>query len=648
MRSFAPGRDATVKRIGQRPKDNAEEPMVARATKTAAPLAALAALGIVFGDIGTSPLYALSTTFGLAGGGADRVVVYGVTSMVIWSITLVVTVLYVSILLRFDNDGEGGLLSLLALLRRSRPSLRLGSAATVLAIIGAAMFLGDSLITPAISVLSAVEGLETVTPGLASLVVPITVAVLSALFLAQRFGTARIGTVFGPVMLLWFVAAAVFGVASLVQTPDALVALSPHWIVLLVAANPWSAFLALGGVVLAVTGAEALFADMGHFGRRSITIAWLAVVSPCLMITYLGQASAVLRDPSAAGNTFFASVPGWAAAPMVMLATAATVIASQAVISGAFSVVQQAVRLDLLPRFRVIHTSAFERGQIYLPGVNLLLSVAVIALVVMFKSSAALASAYGIAVTLTISTTITLLLLLLQLRGQLRRVRGLTAAAMLMVMAGFFIANLAKVSTGGWVPLGVGSALILMMITWWRGARRVADARRETEPAVADIAGRLHAAPRVPGTTVYLTAHPGSAPSGLTTILDRYTVLSERVILMSTRTTAKPYGRTMDVHEVTDGVTAVDVEFGYREPLRIFDALLAAAALPDARFDADHAKEATFVVSAETAVTSRESALPQWQQRLFITMQRGSVPWSAHTQLPSGQTMIIGREVKLR
>ena len=412
--------------------------------KTAARFTSLAALGVVFGDIGTSPLYALSTTISLAGG-TDRVVVYGVTSMVIWSITLVVTVLYVSILLRYDNDGEGGLLSLLALLRRSRPSVRLGSVATVLAIVGAAMFLGDSIITPAISVLSAVEGLETIEPGLASVVVPITVAVLALLFLAQRFGTARIGGVFGPVMLLWFVVAAVFGFISLVHTPAALVALSPHWIVLLVIAHPWSGFLALGGVVLAVTGAEALFADMGHFGRRSITAAWLAVVAPSLIITYLGQASAVLRDPSAADNAFFASVPGWATVPMVVLATAATVIASQAVVSGAFSVVQQAARLDLLPRFRVIHTSARERGQIYLPGLNVFLAVAVIALVLIFGSSAALASAYGIAVTLTISMTITLLLVLLYLRRQLRRPRGLTVAAMLVIMTMFFLANLAKV-----------------------------------------------------------------------------------------------------------------------------------------------------------------------------------------------------------
>ena len=622
--------------------------MVARATKSAAPLASLAALGVVFGDIGTSPLYALGTTLGLAGGGTDRVIIFGVTSMVIWSITLVVTVLYVGILLRFDNEGEGGLLSLLALLRRSRPAPRLGAAATVLAIIGAAMFLGDSMITPAISVLSAVEGLETVTPGLASLVVPITVAVLAVLFLVQRLGTARIGGVFGPVMLLWFIAAAVFGLMSLVQTPDALAALSPHWILLLVAAYPWAAFLALGGVVLAVTGAEALFADMGHFGRRSITMAWLAVVSPSLVITYLGQASAVLRDPSAAANTFYASVPGWAAAPMVILATAATVIASQAVIAGAYSVVQQAARLDLLPRFRVIHTSALERGQIYLPGVNLLLALAVIALVVIFQSSAALASAYGIAVTLTISMTITLLLLLLPLRGQLRRLSGLTVAAMLVVMSGFFLANLAKVSSGGWIPLGVGSALVLLMITWWQGARRIADSRRETEPAVAGIVDRLSAAPRVPGTTVYLTAHPGSAPSSLTTILDRYTVLSRHVILMSTRTTTTPYGRTIAAHEVTVGVTAVDVEFGYREPLRIFDALLAAARLPEADFVTAHAESATFVVSAETAVANRASALPQWQQRLFIILQRTSLPWAAHTQLPPGQTMIIGREVLLR
>lgn len=621
--------------------------MVARAGKTAAPLASLAALGVVFGDIGTSPLYALSTSFELAHDQVDQVVVYGTTSMVIWAITLVVTVLYVGILLRFDNEGEGGLLALLALLRRARPSIRLRSAATVLAVIGAAMFLGDSLITPAISVLSAVEGLETVTPGLTALVVPITLAVLFGLFLAQRFGTARIGGIFGPVMLLWFVAAAVFGLLSLIQTPGVILSLSPHWIVLLVIADPKAAFLTLGGVVLAVTGAEALFADMGHFGRRAITLAWLAVVFPSLIITYLGQAASVLRNPADAGGAFFATVPGWAAIPMVALATAATVIASQAVISGAFSMVQQASQLDLLPRFRVIHTSASGRGQIYLPGVNLLLAVAVTTLVITFRSSERLASAYGIAVTLTMSMTITLLLLLLHLRGRLLSVPGLTVAAMLILMPGLFIANLVKVSSGGWIPLGVAAALVAVMITWRRADSEVTAARRQAEPEIADIVNRLDAAPRVPGTSVYLTAHAGSVPGSLTTMLDRYRILSECVIVMSVRIAGTPYGRTTEIHGLTDGIAAVDVEFGYREPLRVFDALLSAADRPGSAFTVSQVAEATFVLSTEAAVPSRESVLPYWQQRLYIALRRRQQPWSAHAQLPPSQTLIIGREVSL-
>ncbi|WP_353827285.1 KUP/HAK/KT family potassium transporter [Agromyces sp. SYSU T0242] len=610
----------------------------------ATPVAAIGALGVVFGDIGTSPLYALSAALAPAGK-VETETVYGVTSMVVWSITLVVSVLYVGVLMRFDNDGEGGLLALLAQVRRARPSVRMRTIATVVAILGAAMFLGDSMITPAISVLSAVEGLTTISPDLGALVVPLTVAILVGLFAVQRFGTSRIGRVFGPVMLAWFGLLAVLGGFAIARGPEVLVALSPHWIVLLVAEHPWTAFLALGGVVLAITGAEALFADMGHFGRRPVTIAWLAVVFPCLLVAYLGQAAAVIEAGSAGPNSFFLLVPGWATVPVVVLATVATVIASQAVISGAFSAVHQAGRLELIPSVRVIHTSTSHRGQLYLPAVNLLLAVAVIALVLGFQSSSALASAYGIAVTVTLSSTTTLLLLLLHARHLLTPMRMLGIVAILCVLLSFLAANLTKVVTGGWVPLGVGVMLVVTMWTWWRGSGRMTIARLADEPRFEYLVGRLGDAPRVPGTTVYLARSSETAPVALTTIIERYRVLSETVIVLAMRTTTAPFGIEAEPRRLAPSVTVIDAGFGYRQPLRVADALQLAAASPDAEFAAAQLEDATYVVSSDSPVAAADSTLPGWQQRLFIALRRVEGSPADLAELPPRRTVIVGREL---
>nr|WP_240898449.1 KUP/HAK/KT family potassium transporter [Agromyces luteolus] len=629
------GADVTAtRRAGQAPP----------ATPTGA--AAIGALGVVFGDIGTSPLYALSAALAPAGS-IDSTTVYGVTSMVVWSITLVVTVLYVGVLMRFDNDGEGGLLALLAQLRRAHPTATVRTLATVVAILGAAMFLGDSMITPAISVLSAVEGLTTFDPDLGAVVVPITVAILVGLFVVQRFGAARIGRVFGPIMLAWFGLLAVLGFVAIAGRPDVLVALSPHWIVLLVAEHPWTAFLALGGVVLAITGAEALFADMGHFGRRPVTIAWLAIVFPCLLVAYVGQAAAVLTAGAAGPNSFFLLVPGWATVPVVILATVATVIASQAVISGAFSAVHQAGRLDLIPTVRVVHTSASHRGQLYLPAVNLLLAVAVIGLVVGFQSSSALASAYGIAVTVTLSSTTTLLLLLLRARGRLSALRAIGIVAILGVLLAFLAANLTKVVTGGWVPLGVGVLLVVTMWTWWRGSRRMAIARRADEPLLAGLVDHLAAAPRVPGTTVYLARSSDTAPVALTTILERYRVLSEHVIVLAMRTTTSPFGVEVESRPLVPGVTVVEAGFGYRQRVRVSDALAIAAARTDAGFAPEQLEDATYVVSSDSPVADADSALPRWQQRLFIALERVHGSAVDLAQLPAARTVIVGRELRV-
>ncbi|GAA2027993.1 potassium transporter Kup [Agromyces tropicus] len=614
--------------------------------RTLTPVAAIGALGVVFGDIGTSPLYALSAALA-PGGKVDTTLVYGVTSMVVWSITLVVTVLYVGILMRFDNDGEGGLLALLAQLRRARPTKRIRALATFVAILGAAMFLGDSMITPAISVLSAVEGLTTISPDFGSIVVPLTVAILVGLFLVQRFGTGRIGRVFGPIMLAWFLLLAVLGVVAVVRGPEVLFALSPHWIPLLVAEQPWTAFLALGGVVLAITGAEALFADMGHFGRRPVTIAWLAIVFPCLVLAYLGQAAAVLEAGAAGPNSFFLLVPGWATVPVVVLATMATVIASQAVISGAFSAVHQAGRLELIPSVRVIHTSASQRGQLYLPAVNLLLAVAVIGLVVGFQSSSALASAYGIAVTVTLSSTTTLLLLLLRARGRLSVLRAIGILAILAVLLAFLAANLTKVVSGGWVPLGVGVLLLVTMWTWWRGSRRMTIARRADEPLLSDMIDRIDAAPRVPGTTVYLARISDTAPVALTTILDRYRVLSEHVIVLAMRTTTSPFGVEVSSRRLARGLTVIDAGFGYRQRVRVADALAIAASRPVSGFTSAQLEDATYVVSSDSPVADEESALPNWQQRLFIALERAEGSAVDLAELPARRTVIVGRELRV-
>ncbi|RXZ49860.1 potassium transporter Kup [Agromyces binzhouensis] len=631
-----------VRRVRDMPADVTDAPRTAPSGPTA--LAAIGALGVVFGDIGTSPLYALSAALA-PGGLIDHTLVYGVTSMVVWSITLVVTVLYVTVLMRFDNDGEGGLLALLAQIRRARPTARMRTLATGVAILGAAMFLGDSMITPAISVLSAVEGLTTIDSDLGALVVPITVAILVGLFVVQRFGTARIGRVFGPIMLVWFLLLAVLGAFAVARGPEVLVALSPHWIVLLVAAHPWTAFLALGGVVLAITGAEALFADMGHFGRRPVTIAWLAVVFPCLLLAYLGQAAAVLAAGAAGPNSFFLLVPGWATVPVVILATMATVIASQAVISGAFSAVHQAGRLDLIPSVRAIHTSATHRGQLYLPAVNLLLAAAVIGLVVAFQSSSALASAYGIAVTVTLSSTTTLLLLLLRVRGGLSVLRAVGIAAILGVLLAFLAANLTKVVSGGWVPLGVGVALLVSMWTWWRGSFRMTISRRRDEPLLSAMTGRIHAAPRVPGTTVYLARSSDTAPVALTTLLERYGVLSEHVIVLAMRTTTSPFGLDVETRSLAPGVTVIDAGFGYRQRLRVADALARAATRADSGFTAGQLEDATYVVSSDSPVADADSRLPRWQQRLFIGLERTQGSPVDLAELPARRTLIVGREL---
>ncbi|MFY0405522.1 KUP/HAK/KT family potassium transporter [Solicola sp. PLA-1-18] len=623
-------------------------------------VAVVGAVGVVFGDIGTSVLYAMGTVLreGTSRGRPlDPELVYGMTSTVLWSMFLIVTVLYVRLLLRADNDGEGGLLALLGLLRTHVRGVRAVAALGLLGMVGSAMFLGDSVITPAISVLSAAEGLELADPGLARAVVPLAVVVLAALFVLQRFGTARIGRLFGPIMMVWFGVIAVVGAVAVAREPSVLQALSPHWVVLYVRDEPLVAFLSLGAVVLAVTGAEALYADLGHLGRRAITRGWLFVVFPALVLSYLGQAAVVVGDPSSAGNPFFALVPAWGRIPMVVLATLATIIASQAVISGAFTVVHQATRLGFLPPLRILHTSREHVGQIYLPAVNWVLATAVLVLVVTFGSSASLASAYGVAVTTTITVTTSMYLTLTWQRE--RRVTGslVVAGSVLLVILVFLAANVPKVATGGWLPLGIGLVLVVLMTTWQTGQRRIDEARHRHETSVrsildevADDATDTH---RTSGSAVFFTRHAGVAPMALCTSVQQNHVLHRQVVLLSWSTADTP--TVADDERVSvdllgdpgDGVVQVVAVFGFREHPDVMAVLRRARRLAGGELDGLDTSDAVFFVSLPVVQVSRESSMVRWRQRLFVAVTRMTPDPVELLDLPRDRTVVVGRELTL-
>lgn len=611
----------------------------------ASALALVGALGVVFGDIGTSPLYAMRTILG-EGVRLDEATVYGLTSTVIWALLLVVTILYVGVLLGRDNEGEGGLLALLGLLRRSRT--RALGAITVLAMAGAAMFLGDSVVTPAISVLSAAEGLEVASPSFRPAVLPIALVILVGVFVLQRVGTGRIGALYGPVMVLWFAVLAAGGLGSLAHDPGAVRAVSPTWAVAFFLDDPLTAFLALGSVILAVTGAEALYADLGHFGRRPIARAWLFVVLPALVVAYLGEAAAVLRDPAAAAEPFYAVVPGWATIPVLVLATLATVIASEAVIAGGFTVLHQAGGLGLFPYLRTRHPSAEEGGRIYVPAANWALAAAVLSVVVLFRSSEKLASAYGVAVAATILVTVTLFLALD------RTWRRVVAAGGIAVMLAFFAATLPKVLSGGWAPVGIGVVLFTVMWTWRSGQQRLAVARGSSEGSPRQLLDEIHGLHRTPQTAVFLTDNKDVAPFALRTVAETAEVLPERVVLLSWHVAdtpaASPHGTVVEVDTFDDryaGVTGVDVTLGYRERLSVQHVLEAACEADPGRFrDVDPA-EATYLLSDSIPRLARDGAMATWRQRVFLVVHRLATDRVEQLELPRDRTIVIGREFDL-
>lgn len=613
------------------------------------PVLVLGALGVVYGDIGTSPIYAFREALHgpMRDGALIRGEILGVISMIFWALTLIVTVKYVLFVLRADNNGEGGVLSLMALARSSfknRPDLVLG-----IGICGAAFFYGDAVITPAISVLSAVEGLKIVTPTLGPYIVPITLAILLALFMVQRLGTARMALVFGPVTLLWFVSIGFFGLWHIFDDPTIMYAINPYYAVAYTINTPGVAFVTIGTVFLAVTGAEALYADLGHFGRRPIVTAWLWVVFPCLLLNYFGQGAFVLSHGQAAENPFFEMLPGWALLPMVFLATAATVIASQAVISGAYSLTRQAVQLNLLPRFNIEHTSEKQSGQVYLPRVNFLIGVVVMMLVVGFGSSTDLASAYGIAVTGNMLVTTTLLFIVMTRIWNWRFwAAALTAGGFALIDVTFISANIIKVHDGGWASLLVALFVILMMWTWIRGSRFLFEKTRKGEVPLDLITGSFEAKKPtlVAGTAVFLTGDPKSAPTALMHSIKHYKVLHEHNVILTVVTAPQPYVSNAErakIQKLTTLFTQITVTFGYMERPNIPRALAVCRKI-GWKFDI---MTTSFFLSRRSLKASPRSGMPAWQDKLFISLARSAADATEYFQIPTGRVVEIGTQVSV-
>ncbi len=631
---------------------------------------ALGALGVVFGDIGTSPLYAVQAVFTTNNHDVhvNQAEVYGVISLVFWSITMIVSLGYVTFIMRADDRGEGGIMALTGLLRAARlKRAGLTVALVTLGILGASLFFGDSVITPAISVLSAVEGLKVAVPSLGSVVLPIAVAVLAGLFAIQHYGTKVVGSLFGPVMAVWFGVLGVIGAIEVAHHDAILRALSPTYGAEFLLQHHAVAFLALASVVLAVTGAEALYADMGHFGRSPILRAWFLLVFPALTLNYLAQGSLILRSPKAVANPFFLLVPAWAQVPMVLLATIATVIASQAVISGAFSVTQQAVQLGLLPRLAIRHTSDKEIGQIYAPAVNTTMFVAVLAIVVGFGSATALASAYGVAVTGTfILSTILFLAVARLLWHKSWALIIIGAAIFLTVEVTFFAANLTKVEHGGWLTLAIALTLFTLLMTWRKGRGIVNRNRSAADGSLQDFLEGLGAQEfpvrRVPGTGVFLNPNPKITPFALRANVERNHVLHDHVIVVSVQIERVPHvpsaervvaearilysGATGDPLALGADVTALTFRFGFLDELDVPSALRMAAErqLIEGATEVDNA---TYFLSQSSIVSTDEPGMAPFRKKVFVTMARNAANSAEYFRLPNDQTVTMNRRIQL-
>ena len=610
------------------------------------------AIGVVFGDIGTSPLYtireAFSPHYGLV---ADHDTVLGVLSMIFWALSLVVTLKYVTIIMRADNDGEGGIMALMALAQRCFPKgSRSAYMVGILGILGASLFFGDGVITPAISVLSAVEGLEVVAPGLHAWIVPVTLVVLVALFSTQRYGTAKVGRIFGPITVLWFIALAALGLTNILHEPEVLKAINPWWAARFFIDHTWGGIFILGAVVLAVTGGEAIYTDMGHFGPRPIRYGWYFFVLPSLMLNYLGQGALVLEDPAAIRNPFYLGVPEWAQWPMIVLATLATVIASQAVITGGYSVARQAMQLGYMPRMRIKHTSSETIGQIYIPAINWTMMVIVVGLVVSFGNSSSLAAAYGISVSATmLIDTLLLALVARSLWPEWRRWVLPLCGLFLVIDVAFLVANGAKVLQGAWFPVVLGMILFTMLRTWRRGRETLRDEmQKEGIRLDAFIPGLMLAPPaRVEGTAVFMTSDKGVVPHALLHNLKHNKVLHERNVFLTVETLTVPYaaaGRRLSIDSVGDGFYRVLVRFGFMETPDVPQALMQAADHSTLCFDP---METTYFVSRETIVSSAKRGMPVWRDRLFAVMHRNAAPANQFFRIPGNRLVELGAQVEI-
>jgi KUP system potassium uptake protein len=608
----------------------------------------LGSIGVVYGDIGTSPLYALREAVLAAmrkDGAINEPMIYGVVSLILWALILVVTVKYVLILLNADNKGEGGTLSLMALAQRAMGANLVFI--PVLGMIGAALFYGDAIITPAISVLSAVEGLKIVTPAFEPYVLWIAIVILIALFMVQMRGTASVARFFGPITLVWFALMAWAGFIHIADNPGILHAFNPIYAISFLSSHGVIGLVTLGAVFLAVTGAEALYADLGHFGKRPIQFAWLAIVLPALAINYLGQGAMLLADPAKIENPFFLMVPGWALLPTVILATAATIIASQAVITGAYSLTRQAIQLGLLPRMEIRFTSEAHAGQVYLPQINWMLLFGVLILVLLFRTSSSLASAYGIAVTGTMVVTAMMAIFVIWKYWQWPLWIALLLMTPLLALDVIFLgANLLKIHEGGWVPLALGGGLMLLMWIWRKGVRIIAEKMRKVEVPLADLVQSLgkRTPYYVPGMAVFFTSEPESAPTALLHSLKHFRVLHENNIILTIRTSDSPVvprDERLEIRRLDERFSSMTMTFGYMETPNVPKAL-SLARKTGLKFDI---MSTSFFLSRRSVRASPKGGMPLWQDKIFIALARNADNASNYFRLPTDRVVEVGTQV---
>ena len=614
------------------------------------PVLMIGAIGVVYGDIGTSPLYTMKESFiGPHPMAVNQLHIFGVLSLIFWSLMLIVTVKYVVVAMRADNKGEGGTFALLSLISRKLKGKRWTPALVMLGVLATCLFYGDAMITPAISVLSAVEGLTVAAPQLESLILPISIVILIGLFMVQARGTARVGAIFGPLVLIYMAVLAILGASNILEHPEVIGALNPFWAIRFFVANPSTAFLAMGSVFLAVTGAETLYADMGHFGRRAVAYSWLAIAYPCLMLNYLGQGALLLGDPSAVRNPFYLMAPEWARLPLVIVATMATIIASQAVISGAFSVTHQAVQLGYLPRLRTLHTSEKAAGQIYVPAVNWGLLLMVIALVFGFKASTSLASAYGIAVTGTmLITTVMLGFLVFQVWRWNRLLASAAIGLFLVIDGAYFASNITKIPDGGWFPLTVAAVLFTVLTTWATGRRLMRERLGETGmPLPVFIKSAAKSAQRVRGTAVFLSASADSIPSALLHNLKHNKVLHDRILLLTVNVEEVPYidaANRLEVQPAGEGFYRVILHYGFMEEVDIPHDLTPVTAIGEP-FDM---MSTSFFLGRQKLIPSKDlPGMMLWRESLFAWMTKSSESAMEFFKLPTNRVIELGSQLQI-